>query len=170
MPEVEDLLARFRLGALVTQLKFWALNHRKPWLHLLFDAGRRFLPPDVAGLPKHMRPPVWLQPDFARKHVVALTGYQSRIKFFGPLPSFQESVSTLEALRRQLACFDLSHSCSEKCYPYLDRDLIEFLFAIPRAQLVRPGQRRSLMRRALKGIVPDEILNRKRKAFVARSR
>ena len=56
----------------------------------------------------------------------------------------------------------------EKRYPYLDRGLLEFLSAIPREQLVRPGQRRSLMRRALIGIVPDELLNRKRKAFVAR--
>jgi len=85
------------------------------------------------------------------------------------LPSFQENISTLEALRRQLAYSDLSHSRTEKRYPYPDRDLLEFLFAVPREQLVRPGQRRSLMRRALKGIVPDEILNRKRKAFVARS-
>jgi asparagine synthase (glutamine-hydrolysing) len=57
----------------------------------------------------------------------------------------------------------------EKCYPYLDRSLQEFLYAIPREQLVRPGQRRSLMRRALAGIVPDEVLNRKRKAYVARA-
>ena len=56
----------------------------------------------------------------------------------------------------------------EKRYPYLDRGLLEFMYAIPREQLVRPGQRRSLMRRALVGIVPDELLNRKRKAFVAR--
>ena len=43
------------------------------------------------------------------------------------------------------------------------------MFAIPREQLVRPTQRRSLMRRALVGIVPDGILNRKTKTFVARS-
>jgi len=54
-------------------------------------------------------------------------------------------------------------------YPYLDRDLLEFLYAIPRQQLVRPKERRSLMRRALKGIVPDEVLNRRRKAFVIRA-
>jgi len=53
----------------------------------------------------------------------------------------------------------------EKTVPYLDRSLLEFLYAIPRDQIVRPGQRRSLMRRAMAGIVPDEILNRKRKAF-----
>jgi asparagine synthase (glutamine-hydrolysing) len=51
-------------------------------------------------------------------------------------------------------------------YPYLDRDLVDFLFSIPRDQLVRPGRRRSLMRRALKGIVPDAILERRRKAFL----
>ena len=33
----------------------------------------------------------------------------------------------------------------------------EFMYAIPREQLVRPGQRRSLMRRALAGVVPDEL-------------
>ena len=73
-------------------------------------------------------------------------------------------------LRRQLACSALSSDPPyEKRYPYLDRDLLEFMFAIPREQLVRPGQRRSLVRRALVGIVPDELLNRKRKAFVVRS-
>ena len=43
------------------------------------------------------------------------------------------------------------------------------MYSVPREQLVRPGQRRYLMRRALVGIVPDELLNRKRKAFVARA-
>jgi asparagine synthase (glutamine-hydrolysing) len=53
-------------------------------------------------------------------------------------------------------------------YPYLDRDLVDFLLRIPREQLVRPGRRRSLMRRALKNIVPAEILERRRKAFLIR--
>ena len=57
----------------------------------------------------------------------------------------------------------------EKRYTYLDRALLEFMFAVPREQLVRPGQRRSLMRRALVNIVPDELLNRRRKAYVARA-
>jgi asparagine synthase (glutamine-hydrolysing) len=53
----------------------------------------------------------------------------------------------------------------EARYPYHDRDLREFAYAIPREQLVRVGQRRSLMKRALVGIVPDEILNRRQKSF-----
>ncbi len=51
-------------------------------------------------------------------------------------------------------------------FPYLDRDLLEFLYAVPREQIVRIGQRRSLMKRALINIVPDELLNRKRRPFV----
>ena len=54
-------------------------------------------------------------------------------------------------------------------YPYLDRDLVDFLLAIPRTQLVRPGRRRFMMRNAMKGIVPDAVLERKRKASVQRS-
>src|SRR5208282_597793 len=48
-------------------------------------------------------------------------------------------------------------------YPYLDRDFLELMYAIPREQIVRVGQRRSLMKRALIGIVPEEILSRKKK-------
>jgi asparagine synthase (glutamine-hydrolysing) len=53
-------------------------------------------------------------------------------------------------------------------FPYLDRDLLEFLYAIPREQIVGLGKRRFLMKRALVGIVPDELLNRRRKAFLLR--
>lgn len=53
-------------------------------------------------------------------------------------------------------------------YPYLDRDLVDYLFRVPRERLLQPGFRRSLMRQALRGLVPDEILNRRRKAFAVR--
>jgi asparagine synthase (glutamine-hydrolysing) len=170
VPELENLLARAQFGALAHQLKVWALEKRKPWFHLLWEAARGFFPLALVGVPKYMRPAPWLQSRFVKRHWAALTGYPSMTKLFGPLPSFQANVGTLDALRRQLARTALPFEPPyEKRYPYLDRGLLEFMFAIPREQLVRPTQRRSLMRRALVGIVPDEILNRKTKAFVARS-
>jgi asparagine synthase (glutamine-hydrolysing) len=169
-PELEDLLARVRVGPLVHQLKLWALNKRKPWFHLLFEAARGFLPHTLVGVPRHMRPARWLDPRFVKNHRTALLGYPSRLKFFGAMPSFQDSVSTLSGLQRQLGSDCLASEVPyEKRYPFLDRELLEFLYAVPREQLLRPGHRRSLMRRALIGIVPDEILNRKRKAFVSRA-
>jgi asparagine synthase (glutamine-hydrolysing) len=170
IPELADLLARGQFRTLAHQLKVWALNKRKPWFHLFFEAARGFLPEGLTGVSKHMRPAFWLDAAFVKRNRIALMGYPYRVKVLGPLPTFQENTSALDVLRRQLLCEPTP--CEppyEKRYPYLDRGLAEFLFAIPREQLVRPGQRRSLMRRALVGIVPDELLNRKRKAYISRA-
>lgn len=53
----------------------------------------------------------------------------------------------------------------ETVMPFFDRDLVSFLLTIPGDQLLRPQQRRSLMRRGLRGIVPDVVLDRKTKAL-----
>jgi asparagine synthase (glutamine-hydrolysing) len=163
IPDLADALARAKFRALSCTLKAWALERRVPWFHLLFEAVREFLPS------KTTRPVSWLKGEFAKRFRVALSPCLSRSRLFGSLPSFQQSMKALDLLRGQLGCYALSSDpVCERCYPYLDRDFIEFSIGIPREQMVRPGQRRSLMRRALAGITPDEILNRKRKAFVVR--
>jgi asparagine synthase (glutamine-hydrolysing) len=169
IPELDDLLARARLGKLTQQLKVWALNKKKPWFRLFFAAARRFFPPGITGARQVKQRVPWLNSNFLRRNITALRGYECRIKLLGPLPSFQENLGTLDTLRRQLSCSSLPEPPYEKRYPYLDRGLLEFAFAIPREQLLRPYQRRSLMRRAVAGIVPEEVLDRKRKAFVARA-
>jgi asparagine synthase (glutamine-hydrolysing) len=170
LPELADLLARAQLRQLARQLKVWALNKRIPWFHLFFGSARRFLPTTLLRTPSHKLPAPWLDSGFVKRSRKALRGYETRLTVFGPLPSFQENITALDGLRRQLACERQTPlPCVEKTYPYLDRDLLEFLYAVPREQLLRPGQRRSLMRRALVGIVPDEILNRRRKAYVTRA-
>lgn len=169
-PEFDDLLVRGHFLILARQLKLWALEKRTPWLYLFFEAVRGFIPRALVGVPKHRRPPSWLDQAFVGRNLSALHGYQTRLKLFGALPSFQDNLATLEILRRQVASDILSSDPPfERRYPFLDRSFLEFIFAIEPEQLVRPGQRRSLMRRALAGIVPDQILNRKRKAFVERT-
>jgi asparagine synthase (glutamine-hydrolysing) len=170
VPELADLLVRAKFRSLAHQLKVWAIAKRSPWFHLLGEALGQFAPATFARIPEHTRPAPWIEPRFIRRHEEALCGYPCRWRFFGPLPSFQENLSTLGGMRRQLSCAaSTSELLCERRYPYLDRDFLEFIFAIPREQLTRPGERRSLMRRALRGIVPEALLNRRRKAFVARS-
>ena len=169
VPELADLLARARLGALAHQLKAFALNRRRPWFHLFWETAREFLPRSLAGTPKNRRPASWLNPGFVQRYRPALGGYEHRLKVFRALPSFQANLNTLNGLRGQLGSSYLSNPPYEKRYPFLDRDLLDFLYAVPREQVVRPGQRRSLMRRALIDIVPASILQRKRKAFVSRT-
>jgi asparagine synthase (glutamine-hydrolysing) len=168
-PEIQDLLAELQMGKLAHQLKVWALNKRIPWFHLLVEAIRGFLPAAIIRASKSTRPAPWLNPEFVRRNRTALEGYEKRVRLSKSLPSLQVNISGLETLRRQVAARSPSSDPPyEYRYPYLDRNLLEFAYSIPREQLVRPGQRRSLMRRALVGIVPDEVLNRKRKAFASR--
>jgi asparagine synthase (glutamine-hydrolysing) len=170
VPEIEDLLAQGHFRVLVRQLKVWALEKRKPWILLLWESAKEFLPPALAGVPRQRHPPPWLRSAFVKRYLSALTGYPSRTKLFGALPSFQANISALDDLRRQLVQRPLPFDpVFERRYPYLDCDLLQFVFAIAREQLVRPRQRRSLMRRALVGIVPEYVLNRKTKAFIARA-
>lgn len=169
-PELADLLVRGQFQKLGRQLKRWALQKRKPWIHLLLEAVRTFFPATLVPLPKHLRPAPWLEPGFVHRNQFPLSGYWLRTRWFNGLPSFQDNLSALVGVRRQLACdAPMADCCLERRYPYLDRDLLEFIYSIPREQIVRPGQRRSLMRRSLAGIVPDEIINRRRKAYVARA-
>lgn len=168
-PELADLLASGRWIELTRKLSDWALAKRCPWIHLLSDTVRSFAPPPFGGGEQEVSPPAWLTSEFIRRNRSALHGYQNKTRFYGPRPSFQENLSALRMLQRQISCLPIPTSpLMEKRYPYLDRDLLEFLYAIPRNQLVRPGNRRSLMRRALSTHVPPEILERKRKGFLTR--
>ncbi len=49
-------------------------------------------------------------------------------------------------------------------YPFLDRRLAEFALGIPIEQHVRVGESRSIVRRSLRGLVPQQILDRRTKA------
>jgi len=169
IPQLQDLLATAKFWELARQLKIWALNDRRPWLHLFAEALKGFLPLGIVRISKSKQPAPWLRRDFIDRHRLACTGYGRKLRFFGPLPSFQANMYALETVRRQIATQPSSAEPPYvKCYPYLDRSLLEFVYSIPREQLLRAGQRRSLMRLALVGIVPKEILERRRKAFVAR--
>jgi asparagine synthase (glutamine-hydrolysing) len=165
-PELADLLRAGNVRVFLRQLTAWALVCKIPVFHLFADTIRQFFLPrrvSIGTIP-------WLRSDFARRNAEVLRGYDRRFTVFGPQPSFQANLAALDSLRRQLASRGLSPGEKvERRYVYLDRDLLEFLYAIPREQVLRPGQRRSLMRRALVGIVPDEILKRKRKAFITRA-
>jgi asparagine synthase (glutamine-hydrolysing) len=165
LPELADLLAQMKLVQWGRQLVIWSLARRKPAVELLLHLFGVFSPRRRQS-PSRLR---WLERDFAERNRRALAGYPERIRFFGALPSFQMNLLALEAMRRQLSCTPLpAQPHYERRYPFLDRDFLEFCYSLPREQLVRPFERRSLLRRAMKGIVPKEILERKRKAFVVR--
>jgi asparagine synthase (glutamine-hydrolysing) len=163
--ELQNLIARTRFVALARQLKAWATKMSESRLLLLWEAIHGFFPLAFAGMPKEMRLPSWFNPGFVRRNYAALRRYPYRTKLLGPLPSFQRHLNVLDCERRLVAHFAANTKVIREIrYPYLDRDFREFAYAIPWEQIVRVGQRRSLMRRALVGIVPEELLRRKHRA------
>jgi asparagine synthase (glutamine-hydrolysing) len=166
IPELADYLVKGRFFVLGKCLVAFALAKRTTVLRLFADTVATFLP---FSLRRNSPSYSWLDARFADRHRSALRGYEKRCHFTRGRPSLEQNSMTLDLLSRQLGCAALtSQPPLEKRYPFLDRDLLEFLFAIPRDQLVRPFERRSLQRRSLVGMVPPEILDRRRKAFVAR--
>lgn len=169
IPELANLAYRRQFRALLQRTKAWSLSRKQPLLHLLLATAADFFPATLPGLRKKGHIPRWLRESFVRRHKESFLSCTSRSNPWGPLPSFQANCGALRAIRRQVASATPKHVVDyEVRYPYLDRDLLQFLFSIPREQLVRPGRRRCLMRRALAGIVPEQILERRRKAFVVR--
>ena len=171
LSQLADLIVLPRPIRLAKQLTAWSLVKKRPCIQLLGQTLATLLPPSlraVASGPFKVIP--WIQPAFSRRHRLSL-------RQLGPLgghgfwqPSRREFAQTIVALARQMARLPAHGlACEERRYPFLDQSLVEFLLAIPATQLLRPGQRRSLMRRALMGLVPAEILWRKTKAFVNRS-
>lgn len=169
IPELADLLVRLCTLRFFRQSVLWAMTKRKPVIALWSALIRQFLPQGLRASARQNQELSWLTNEFAQRNKNDLVFRPPRTKLIGLLPSLQANLAALDTLRRQLSCIPLeSHPAYEWRYPFLDRDLVSFCFSIPREQMVRPHQRRSLMRRALAGIVPPEILERRRKAFVSR--
>jgi len=171
MPELQDLISRAQLRKFARQAGAWGRKIGKHRLVLLLEVLRGFYGQSLTNpwAPKVLCPPPWFRPGFVKSNAAALLWYPSRLKLFGALPSFQNQMQLLNHARRFLAYRSIwPEMLREIRYPYLDRDLLEFACAIPREQMVGVGKRRFLMKRALAGIVPDEILNRKRKASIAK--
>jgi asparagine synthase (glutamine-hydrolysing) len=168
IPELADLLVRFDALRFLRQSFRWAFAKRKPIVRLWFSVLASFLAPRTRRS-SAIASWNWLTPEFRTRYREQLQFPAAPFRFFGPLPSTQALAVAIEILARQISCVPLPAAPRfEWRYPFLDRDLVAFCSSIPREQLVRPTERRSLMRRALVGIVPREILERKRKAYVSR--
>ena len=168
--ELADLLSEGRFLEFFRREFAWCLALRRPILHMTRDVVAGFLPPGPFHQSLLRTKVPWIKPELESRQRNNPSCRSLRLTLHGPLPSVQENLYTLGDLQRQIASSPIQiHPPRDRRYPFLDRDLLEFLYSVPREQLVQPGHRRSLMRRALCGIVPQSVLERKRKAYVARA-
>jgi len=166
LPELADYLARGNIGLFLSKGVDWCVSEKASLVRLLpniiFSAGRLYWPPRRTTL--HLAP--WLTP----RAKSILPGPEAlgtvSLRF---LPSSVDGARTWSTIQEtQPHRFSGVNVRYEYRYPLLDRDLVDFLLRVPPQQIRRPGNRRSLMRRALQQLVIPEVLERKRKAFSAR--
>jgi asparagine synthase (glutamine-hydrolysing) len=166
--QMADLLLQFRFVEFMKQLTAWSfLIRKRPWIQLFFQTVLQLAPDWIrARATDQAKVDPWINPEFARKYRMSVMQIDAARGQSSLYPSVRDAVHTIVALGNQASC--LQPSVIETRYPFLDQQLVEFLTTIPLDQLLRPGERRFLMRRALENILPPEILLRKTKSLVSR--
>jgi asparagine synthase (glutamine-hydrolysing) len=149
----------------------WSLVKRRPWIHLLWQSAIDVLPSSLGQyFAKEAKIEPWIRTDFAKRTRLAIRQSDVDEHFGLWLPTRRCYVAGVLVMANNLAKLTAPvQSFEETRYPFLDQTLIEFLLSIPADQLLRPGERRSLMRRSLAGIVPQEILSRRTKQLGVRT-
>ena len=160
-----DLIIQFKFVSLAKQLMAWSLVKRRPWIQLLWQSAIDVVPASLGQyFVKEAKIEPWIRKDFARRTGLAIRQLDIDEHFGLWLPTRRAYISGVQMMANNLAKLTPPADALEEArYPFLDQTLIEFLLSIRADQLLRPGERRSLMRRSLAGIVPQEILSRRTK-------
>ena len=171
-PELADLLVQRKFSDLHQRSKSWSLALKKPY----FDVLLRYsilptLPRRIQSLHKRRQRAKrfsLLQPRFVKEFGLYERLLGPKDVFGCRLPSSCGQASAFLSVRDVISSGHLlAWGPVEITYPFTHRPLVEFLQAIPPTQWIRPGQPRSLLRRALQTYLPVEIAQRKGKGSTA---
>jgi asparagine synthase (glutamine-hydrolysing) len=156
-PVVADDLSRLRLRSAFRESRRWAGALGRPQSKILIDAAY-----EVFGRTEAPLPP-WVDRRFARSTGIdqPLRG-DAEVEAFR-LPSRRAHFVALRSLANEIGIRHGIFAPVDVRYPFLDRPLVEFAFAMPLEQHVRPGENRSLQRRVMARVIPRDIAYRRTK-------
>ena len=166
--ELRDQIAQLQPLRLHRALREWCKFSKKSYIGLLWQEGI------VPSLPlqlqlllerrEYMKVPSFINEEFVVKLRLKERRFNTTNVFGFRLPSGRtQALGYLSVVKMLAKAAYRSRGLIEVSHPYMDRSLVEFIHAIPLQQKIRPGETRSLMRRALKNLLPPKVLNRKTK-------
>ncbi len=166
-PELCDLLVQLKFLTLHKRLGVWSGALKRSYLWLLWQ--RTIIPTlpqslqSICSKPVNQMPP-WFNGDFvvrARLKERLLSKVDTG-EF--RLPSARDQYAGFASAATHIASgYRRQRFNGELRYPFMYRPLVEFLQSIPFEQHIRPGETRSLMRRALRTALPERIARRRTK-------
>ncbi|MGI6686529.1 MAG: asparagine synthase-related protein [Bacillota bacterium] len=155
---------------LIQEIRAFGKVKNKHPLKLGLDVAKSLVPYEIQLL-LHRGEANWerpfalspVNPDFAH-----LIGMKKRFKSFNYDPYYQKKLNAFHQRQMMLSPYHLSHlsavytkiALSRNLIirdPAIDKRVIEFCLSVPVEQFIRKGQERSLIRRAMAGILPDKI-------------
>lgn len=167
---VADLVRHLRIGKLVRELGPYARYNGRGPLELLTLSSRYFVPPPVLRAWKSVKwqqPPRWFNPEFAHR-----TELIQRLRWVRPrLPfdSFSADVDHDALTRGRRVLADEHREVQATSiglhfrYPFYDRCLLEFMYAVRWEEKITGGRVKSFLREA-PGLLPPEIAHLRAKA------
>ena len=165
-PELCDLLVERKPVLLHRRLQVWSEATRIPYAQLLWqEVVLPFLPLSLrARFQNQIQLSSWLDRGFVERMRIGERLVLPSDPFGFKLPSKRIQSSRIWYIVMNVARGEYwEHAAYEKTYPFLHRPLVEFLMNVPMGQKLRPDETRSLMRRALKDLLPKRILERRSK-------
>lgn len=168
-PELADHFASLKFQTLLRQGTAWCLSNREAFLPTLLRTIRFAFDLYLRPMFDRKALPPWISPSIQRFcHDLALEDDKQHPRIGHSSGSISNNQNWLLMLETLPHLYPKSRIRREYRYPYLDRDLVDYLLQIPRQQLVQPGRRRAMMRRALKSVMPEAVVERRRKAHMSR--
>jgi asparagine synthase (glutamine-hydrolysing) len=156
-----DLFAGLRWLTLGRELKAWQRARRVPFSNLLFQyAVRPWWRPRLVGYGWQRSVHAWMEPAFDRR-----MGLRERARH-GSMPDrFASPADQLHYEQVGRVTGFLQRGYLEKfCdirYPYLSRPLVDFMLRTPWHVKIDPDECKPVLRRAMAGLLPDDVRQRK---------
>jgi asparagine synthase (glutamine-hydrolysing) len=162
--ELSDHLRACRWRELARGLQQWSVIQRRPLALLFAETVRALLGPRA---PRRL--PTWIAPSFARRLRLPWHERPGASQPTASLPPSRRehcaAVSSAIAVTSWM--YDSGPEPIELRFPFLDRRLVELCLSLPISQFARGPETRSLHRRALRGLLPPEIVHRRTKVTPA---
>lgn len=166
-------LCRSRQWTLLTQhAKAWGINRRRLALRFATDLMSRHLAAPLFGAARRVRrraDGAWRAPWYT-KRFQALLRERFEENRVARVPGASHAWAIYQQARRgyHVRCMEWNSRVAamhnlEIAFPYLDSDLVQFLMSIPGEIQSHDGVPRGLMRHAMRGLVPDAIVDRRSK-------
>ncbi len=161
-----DLLLRSSPVRYLRETRNFARWREEPFAELAQGTLVDALSPALKSLGKRILRgvPAWVNPDLARQCDLKARMRTPRVPVAFPFRcqtvAYEDTFSPYFVLKLEMTEHGAAHAGQESWLPFLDSRLVEFVLSIPWRERCHQGERKWLLRQAMKGLLPEGVRQR----------